>query len=330
MKNLMNELLATCIREPGNELISAECENLTGGKPDKDGVALCRTLEHVHKAAYVRAGIQCLAGGRGETLDRLVKEIAEMTFGAQDFRIEFLRLSERIQVRQYEAIIAVANAIDASPNLDAPRHRFLLAVQDDGLWFGEILTEADGSYVRHTAKPYRTSSSLPSRLSRALVNLVVPPARTILDLCCGTGSILFEAQAIGVTAYGADWNPRMVGMSRKNLAHFGYAANVELADAREWNRTADALVTDLPYGRRLAMDSQVVRGILAHATCLAPVAVYVAGSDISDWLREAGYGDIEVFHVSKGARFTRYIHRARSCNWQGGSKTGRAGPRDRG
>ena len=321
MGRMDNSLLATCIREPGNELISAECQNLTGGKPDKDGVALCRTLEHIHKAAYVRAGIQRLAG-QVETLGRLVEEIAGMTFDARDFRIEFLRLSRRIQVRQYEAIIAVANAIDASPNLDAPRHRFLLAVQDDGLWFGEILTEADGSYVRHDAKPYRTSSSLPSRLSRALVNRVVPPAKTILDLCCGTGSILFEAQAIGVTAYGVDWNPRMVGMSRKNLAHFGYAANVELADAREWSRTADALVTDLPYGRRLTMDSQVVRGILAHATCLAPVAVYVAGSDISDWLREAGYRDIEVFRVSKGARFVRYVHRARSCNWQGGPVPG--------
>ena len=235
-----------------------------------------------------------------------------MPLDAEAFRVEFLRLSDRIQVGKREAILAIANVLDAAPNLDAPAHRFLLAVEEDGFWFGEIVTEVDRSYAQHDAKPCRTSSSLPSRLARVLVNLVVPEARTILNPCCGTGSILLEAQAIGVTAYGIDWNPRMVTMSRQNLASFGYGAPVELGDARNWHRTGDALVADLPYGRFLHTRQEVILGILEAGARLAPVAVYVAAKDISGWLWEAGYGEVQVLRAPKTAGFVRYIHRARS------------------
>jgi tRNA G10 N-methylase Trm11 len=306
----MDEFLAICNREPGIELVAAECKNLTGGKPDSHGIASCRTLEYIFRAAYINAGLHCLA--EDTTLEGLTSKIAQMSFEATDFRIEFLRLSEEIKVHQFEAIITVANAIKAFPNLENPQHRFLLMVREDSFLFGEFLEESDHSYQRHDAKPWRTSSSLPSRLSRALVNLVSPPAQSILDPCCGTGSILLEAQALGLTAYGADWNPRMVGMTRKNLAYFGYTAEVKLMNACEYELTADAIVTDLPYGRFLKKDDEMIKNILRHASHLAPTAVYVAGNDISAWLVEAGYQDVEVFRITRSSRFTRYVHRARS------------------
>lgn len=306
----MAELLALCSRELENDLVSAECAHLTGGRPDAQGVARCRTLAHVHDAAYVHSGVRCIA--RGRTLGGLVEAIAQARFEARDFRVEFLRLSKTVPAGKREAIVAVANAIDATPNLDAPEHRFVLGVQDEGFWFGEIVAETDRAYTRHDAKPCRTSSSLPSRVARALVNLVAPTAQTILNPCCGTGSILLEAQAVGVEAYGIDWNPRMVAMSRQNLAHFGHTAEVELGDARDWQRRGNALIADLPYGRFLHTRQEVVRGILQTGARLAPVAVYVAARDVSPWLREAGYEEVEVLRVRKSGGFVRYVHRGQS------------------
>ena len=147
---------------------------------------------------------------------------------------------------------------------------------------------------------------------RALINLVRPYAKTILDPCCGTGSILLEAQAMGLDARGGDWNPKMVGMSSRNLVHFGYDAGVELMDARDWPEPSDAIVTDLPYGKGLEASKTVIRGILERARSLAPVAVFVAGSDLTDWLRAVGYKRVELFRVPKYTGFARYVHRA----WQ--------------
>jgi tRNA G10 N-methylase Trm11 len=306
----MTHLLAVCIREPGNELIAAECENLAGGILDQNGIARCQTLQHVQNAAYIRWGVKLIA--EAPTLDQLVQDITDQSVIAKDFSIDFMRLSDHISVDRSVAIIAVANVIKGFPNLESPLDRFLLAVEKKDLWFGEIVTEPDQSYQLHDLKPYRTSSSLPSRLSRALVNLITPPARTILDLGCGTGSILLEAQALGLVAYGSDKNLRMVGMSRKNLENFGYKADVQLADASSTDRTAEAIVTDLPYGRYLCKDDENIFRVLKNAAHLAPVAVYVAGNDITQFLREAGYHDIEVFRVAKRPNFIRYVHRARS------------------
>ncbi len=305
----MTDLLAVCVRESRNELVPVECENLTGGRPDADGLAPCRTLEYISRAAYVRAGVRVIA--HAQSLDALTGEIAQEQFEAQDFRIELVRFTEEVEADHKKTIVAVANAIRAFPNLEHPRHRFMLAIAESGFWFGEIEAEADHSYTRHDDKPWRTSSSLPSRLSRALVNLVAPPAQSILDPLCGTGSILLEAKSIGLAACGNDWNPRMVGMTRKNLASFGYTANVTLGDALSYNSPAEAVVTDLPYGKFLHKDEKKLRPILEHCARLAPIGVFAAGEDITEWLEGAGYREVEVYQIQHRSGFSRYIHRAK-------------------
>jgi tRNA G10 N-methylase Trm11 len=308
---LKDILLAICRRDIANEVIAAECENLTGGKPNADGVATCSRLDLIYRAAYIRYGIRCIA--RAENLDGLLATIAQSKVEAEDFRIEIVNISRQERLPTRATTIAIANALQGCyPDLENPKHRFLMLYTSRELIFGEILTEPDHSYQKHDGKPYRTSCSLPSQLARAIINLVIPPARSILNPCCGTGSFLLEARSLGLAAFGADWNPRMVGMSRKNLAHFGYQAEVDLLDARNCQSYADALVADLPYGKILVLNESVIRGILENSARLCPVAVIVAGADISTWMELEGYRDIEVFRVSPRKEFTRFIHRGQS------------------
>jgi len=303
------KIAAICVRLPNNALIAAECANLTGGVPDVDGFAFCQRVDYIPQAAYVRMGIHLLA--QGATLDELLAGVDQVGFVADEFRIEFCSLSKENRISPRWAIRALADTIPFYPNLDSPKHRFLLIERDDGLWFGEILTECEHTYKPHIARPYNISSSLPSRISRALVNLVIPQARSLLDPCCGTGSILLEAKSLGLRAFGGDQNKRMVGMARKNLAYFGYVARVEHADARNCQQTADALVTNLPYGRFLEANEAVIRAILERGKKLAPVAIYVTEHDIRKWLITAGYRDITVYPIPKHDGFVRYVHMAR-------------------
>jgi tRNA G10 N-methylase Trm11 len=305
----MAELAAICVRMQGNTLVAAECANLTGGIPDADGFAFCQRVEYIPQAAYIRTGLNILA--HAATLDDLLADVIKANFAADEFRIEFCSLAKENHTPPRQSILALADAIPFYPNLKHPRHRFLLVERDSGLWFGEILTECKHTYRIHTDKPYNISSSLPSRISRALVNLVIPQAHSLLDPCCGTGSILLEAQSLGLQAYGGDQNKRMVGMARKNLAHFGYTARVEHADARNCQQRADALVTNLPYGRFLEANEGGIRAILKRGKKLAPVAIYVTEHDIGDWLTAAGYHDITIYPVPKHDGFVRYVHLAR-------------------
>ena len=302
----MNELRAICARLPGNELVAAECHSLTGGLPDVDGVAVCQSIERLPQAAYLSLGLRCLA--QALSLDELACQVAALQLRAERFRLEFLDLTAQAPFSKPQAIRLIADAIDAYPDLTQPQTRFVIVVQAHALWLGQVLSQTRRSYQLHDAKPYRTSSSLPSRLARALVNLVAPTAECMLDPFCGTGSLLLEAQAVGLPAFGLDSNPKMVGMSRRNLAHFGYPAAVELGDALHCQQRAGAILTDLPYGRLLEVDYAAIQQVFKHLVALAPTAVYLAGQDLTACLLAAGYARVELLRVRKHHTFSRFVH----------------------
>ena len=238
--------------------------------------------------------------------------IAGLGLSAEAFRVEILVLPGGEPVPGFASMTAVADLIDGDPRLVDPQRRFVVVSRRGGFWFGEILVCADGGWQRHDEKPLRTSSSLPSRLCRAIVNLAVKPGDVVLNPCCGTGSFLLEAATLGTEAFGIDHNPKMVWMSLKNLAHFGYAASVEQGEAKTWERRGDVLLADLPYDRNCKTTEANVREIIESAVLLAPRTVFIAEIDLTTWLKEAEYSQISVYKVPKTPRFTRYIHDAQT------------------
>lgn len=291
-------------------LIAAECRQLTGGTPDADGVAAAESIDRVPRAAYVQLGVGRIASG--ETFDELVDAVANTGFDADRFRIDVHDPSGRSGSDSTDLAIALADVIPFGPDLSNPLHRFLV-VSRDGEWlFGEIESSTDAGHVRHETKPWTTSSSLDGRFSRALVNLV-PEATSLLDPCCGAGSIVLEGAALGLDVRAVDWKPAMVGMTTQNLAHFEYSADVQRADSRTHSfAPVDAVVTDLPYGHAIDADESTIRQILANCAEAAPLGVFVAPADFTRWLQAAGFVDIELCTVLKRRGFTRWIHRARS------------------
>jgi tRNA G10 N-methylase Trm11 len=299
-------LLALCSRLPDNALVAAECQRLTGGTPDARGVAECLQVDLIERAAYVHTGLRLLAQAR--SVAELCQQLNERRFIADGFRVEFVRLSAGNPARQRETVLSVADAIEGAPNLETPQSRFLVVAHEQGLWFGEIIAETNYGFHDHDEKPYRTSSSMPARLARGMVNLAYP-ARRILDPCCGTGTIVIEACSMGLEAIGVDKNPKMVGMSRRNLRHFGLEACVERGDARECAHPAEAVVTDLPYGIMLEASAQIPE-ILRRSAELAPVGIFLAAEDITPALNDAGYTLVRVFGIQKRKGMSRFVHRA--------------------
>ncbi len=291
-------------------LIAAECEQLTGGRPDADGVAAAASVDLVPRAAFVQLGVRTLASAT--TFDDLVEAVGSSSFEADRFRIDVHDPSGRSGRSSTELATALADGIEFGPDLRDPLHRFLVVPRGDGWLFGEVVARTEAGHVRHDAKPWTTSSSLDGRFARGLVNLV-PGARSVLDPCSGAGSIVLEAASMGLDVRAVDWKPAMVGMTNQNLAHFGYSADVARADSCTHEfEPVDAIVTDLPYGHAIEADEPTIRAIIANCARSSPLGVFVAPADFSLWLAAAGYTDIEVHTVLKRRGFTRWIHRARS------------------
>ncbi len=92
-------------------------------------------------------------------------------------------------------------------------------------------------------------AALRPTLAAAMVHLAGKVAATLIDPCCGSGTILSEAYAVGWNAVGGDIDSAAVAASRRNLGAdplwIGDAASIPVTDS-----AADAVVMNLPFGEQ--------------------------------------------------------------------------------
>lgn len=154
---------------------------------------------------------------------------------------------------------------------------------------------------------HRTSTSLPSRLARAVVNLVARPGERVADPVCGTGVLLVEAARLGCQVRGGDTSAKAVWWARHNLRALELEGEVEVRDALAGDRDVafDAAVGDLPYGMGLV--AQELSPLVLALSRLGKRWAFVAHADLRAELVTRGVCVREVIEVPK-LTFTRYVH----------------------
>lgn len=290
-------LYLTNIPDLNAELIRAECRALTGVEPNDYGIAISERCVNVRRGAFVKSGMEVLF--ETASVSELCAQIKSAALHADDFRVSVAKRPRNLKVHTLHTADLIGNAICGRPDLTQPRVVFSTVVTNERIWLGRLLSQSDGRWVAHSRRPHTTSSSLPTRIARAMVNLVASPPDRLLDPCCGTGTIVLEAAQMGMTVAGCDINPRMVGAVQKNLAHYGLSAETYLGDARHIQGNFNAVVTDLPYGIRLKGDIQRDQEILRNVRHLAPKAVFVDVRNLDEQLVDLGYRVETVIPVPK-------------------------------
>lgn len=298
-------LYLTSRSEMESDLIAAECFVLTGARPDDNGIAISSLKADVSRSAYVKKCIELMCYAKHT--EEIYQNVANLGLHADGFRISITKIPRGLNLNSMELTNELAARIGGSPNLDNPQIVFCAVATEIQFWFGKLLSESDNGWRKLAKKPHTTSSSLPSRLARAVVNLVAKPGDKLIDPCCGTGTLLLEAAQMGIKVTGYDINPKMVGAAEKNLAYFGLKGSIEYGDAREITGEFDVLVTDLPYGMNIQASEGLYRGILQNTKSLAGKAALLTARDISGLLCEFGYSVEQVIPASKHT-FTRYVH----------------------
>jgi len=170
------------------------------------------------------------------------------------FRISARVLSEA-RFRRADLRRALADLIGR----DKPRWRFAdsaqLQISISEFHDGQYVTglRLGGSGTRQDGAEAGRQGGLPPTLAAAMVDLAGSPGRlgrTLLDPCCGAGTVLAEALAAGWAAEGTDIDAAAVDAAARNAP----GATVQLGDARELllpDDYAAACVSSLPSGPQL-------------------------------------------------------------------------------
>lgn len=102
---------------------------------------------------------------------------------------------------------------------------------------------------QHDGRQVEREGALRPAVAAAMVRLAGAPGDTLLDACCGSGTILAEAAAAGWHPAGVDVDQDAVRVAAANVP----AASVRTGDARDLD-VADAgvaaYVSNLPFGRQ--------------------------------------------------------------------------------
>lgn len=280
-----------------NELVSAESVALTGSVPDEYGITISDACIDARRGAYLKSCTEIFF--ETTSIKELCTKLRSADLYADDFRVSVVKKPRNLDLDSMVLAREIGSYIGGKPNLSSPQVVFMTVVTSEKIWFGRILSESDSIWQAFNQRPHVTSSSLPSRLALALVNLIASPGEHLLDPCCGTGTIVMSAAHSGIRATGSDINRRMVGATTKNLQHFGLKADVQFEDARIIAGKFDAVATDLPYGISLVKDTVATAEILANLRTCSPKAVFIDTRDLSQQLKDLGYTVEKIIPVPK-------------------------------
>jgi 23S rRNA G2445 N2-methylase RlmL len=198
--------------------------------------------ERVRRALDARATVVRPAPKRS-TYRVIVRVLQERSFLRTELRREFSRAVER----------------------DQPEWRFADPAQLE-VWVaeyqpGRLLAGIRLSDVRmrqHDGRAEERLGALRPTVAAAMVARAGEPKGLLVDPCCGSGTILAEALAIGWQVRGTDIDPAAVATARYNVPE----ASIEQGDARATglaDGSVSACVSNLPFGQQYTVDATVIR-----------------------------------------------------------------------
>jgi tRNA (guanine6-N2)-methyltransferase len=111
-------------------------------------------------------------------------------------------------------------------------------------------------HEREYKKAHRAGSLKPPVAAAMLLLAGAASGQSLLDPCCGAGTILVEAGTIGAAICGGDIDLSAVSAARVNVRAAGIAASINAWDARALpihDGSVERIVSNLPWGRQIAI-----------------------------------------------------------------------------
>lgn len=115
-------------------------------------------------------------------------------------------------------------------------------------------------YKRAYKQDHLPGSLKPTVAAAMLLLSGVKRGQSVLDPCCGAGTILIEAAVAGARGVGGDQDGEAVAAAQRNAASAGVAIDVRAWDARRLplaDAAVDHAVSNLPWGRQVEVDSEL-------------------------------------------------------------------------
>lgn len=260
-----------------------------------------------NRSPFIKERIEVLY--KSESLDGLIQLVEGLDIGEDTFKVICLEnTSNKLGFKERRFIEReVGLQLKGNVDLQAPQIQFAIMEVDREWMFGEY-SKSDSVWLHHQNKPQNYSTALSTRLARAVVNIAVPSINgvTVIDPCCGIGTVLIEALSMNINIVGSDRNPLVTTGARENIAFFGFEGEVILREISQIKDTYDIAIIDMPYNLCSVLPPEEKLDMLSSARRIAKKVVVITIEPIDSILRDAGF-NITDRCVAKKGTFTREV-----------------------
>jgi tRNA (guanine10-N2)-dimethyltransferase len=176
----------------------------------------------------------------------------EVLKNAKTFACRIVNLSSKqFDTPQLESSMGdmISNLSQAHADLENPDIIIYLIFTNQENFFGFSKPKIS---PKRPKKVRKHPHELDWKLARVMINLIgLKEGETLCDPFCGTGTTLLEAESMGISAIGLDFDQKMCEITKENLEVNGFKSKIIKGDFSEFTKIEDkfdGIVTDLPYG----------------------------------------------------------------------------------
>lgn len=259
------------------------------------------------RSGYIRGKLKILY--ENSCFDEIVHFIEQQNYCFYDFKVIYLK-NEITHVPYRESLEKckkIALPIAGSVNMHHPQIILALTKINQIWYFG--IYENNMIWNQHQDKPYSYSHSLALKDARAVMNIALGNDlfKTVVDPCCGIGTVVLEGLSMKANIVGFDINKYVAYQARLNLEHYGYnPLLIQRMDMKELKQTYDVCILDIPYGVYSPFTYQQQCELLEKTREIAGELVLISHISMNDKLIEIGYHIENQATIQKGS-FQRYI-----------------------
>lgn len=281
-------------------------------QPWESKYCLTNTDISVDQSAFIKAKIDIFVCHKN--LSQAIKEMQKQKLYYLDFKVIYLK-NEISHVDYQESLNwckDVSWAIEGTVNMVKPQHTIAITKLVDMYVIG-YYHHGRPTWKTQDNKPYTFSNSLDIKLARTLVNIACENKAkvTIVDPCCGVGTIVLEGLALGLDIEGFDISREITYQARKNLAHYHYDSYlINKVSIQELEKHYDVAIVDMPYNLYTPITYEEQCDIIISARKICSRLVIVTHVDMTKEINRAGFLVLDSCELKKSnyTSFKRNIY----------------------
>ncbi|MBE6049736.1 MAG: SAM-dependent methyltransferase [Clostridium sp.] len=293
--------------ERDKELCDLEMKYIFGYIPDKYRYVLSDIDTNPSRSPYIKEKISI--DYWASSLEELVNKINNSKLLFENFKVIYIKSNNNdvSYEERLKAVKTVAKSISGIANIKNPEVVFGISYINSKWIFGTY-EKNDCKWHNHDKRPYSYSNALTLTIAKAIVNIAIGNNynKTLVDPCCGVGTVVVEALDLGVNIKGYEINPLIANNAKRNLEFFGFENCIEEKDMHNIKEKFDVAILDMPYDLFTSCSLLEQNNLIKSVYDIANELIIVTIKDMDEELQKVGFKIVDKCSVSKN-QFKRYI-----------------------